>query len=106
MPKPTLADRLEQLLFGHRAVVIGLFALATAVFGWAVAGLHIDAGFAKLLPLKHPYMATFLKHQQEFGGANLPLYDAMLDYQKTCSKLTSPNLISPGDQLFLTISSW
>ena len=77
MPKATLADRLEQMIFGHRAVVIGLFVLATAVFGWAAAGLRIDAGFAKLLPLKHPYMSTFLKHQQEFGGANRVLVAVM-----------------------------
>jgi predicted RND superfamily exporter protein len=66
----TLTDRLERLIFGHRPVVIGLFVLATAFLGWSASGLRIDAGFAKLLPLKHPYMQTFLKHQQEFGGAN------------------------------------
>ena len=70
MSKPTFAARLENLLFGHRPVVIGLFVLATMGFVWAASGLHIDAGFAKQLPLKHPYMATFVKHQQEFGGAN------------------------------------
>ncbi len=70
MPKLTLAARLENLLFGHRPVVVGLFVLATMGFVWSASGLHIDAGFAKQLPLKHPYMATFVKHQQEFGGAN------------------------------------
>ena len=70
MPKLTLAARLENLLFGHRPIVIGLFVLATLGFVWSATGLHIDAGFAKQLPLKHPYMATFVKHQQEFGGAN------------------------------------
>ena len=70
MSKPTLTARLENLLFGHRPIVIGLFVLATLGFVWSAAGLHIDAGFAKQLPLKHPYMATFVKHQQEFGGAN------------------------------------
>src|SRR5512137_1663415 len=70
MSKPTLAARLENLLFGHRPIVIGLFVLATIGFVWSASGLHIDAGFAKQLPRKHPYMATFVKHQQEFGGAN------------------------------------
>ncbi len=77
MPKPTLGDRLERLIFGHRPVVIGAFVLATAWLGWAAAGLRIDAGFAKLLPLKHPYMATFMKYQQEFGGANRVLVAVM-----------------------------
>ncbi len=70
MPKLTPSARLENLLFGHRPIVIGLFVLVTMGFVWSAAGLHIDAGFAKQLPLKHPYMATFVKHQQEFGGAN------------------------------------
>jgi len=69
-PAPTLTDRLEGLIFDRRPLVIGLFVLATVFMGWSAAGLRIDAGFAKQLPLKHPYMATFLKHQQEFGGAN------------------------------------
>jgi predicted RND superfamily exporter protein len=70
MPKLIFSERLENLLFGHRPIVIVLFVLATMGFVWSASGLHIDAGFAKQLPLKHPYMATFVKHQQEFGGAN------------------------------------
>ncbi len=70
MSKTTLTERAEHLIFGHRLVVIALFVLATAALAWSALGLHIDAGFAKQLPLKHPYMVTFVKHQQEFGGAN------------------------------------
>ena len=70
MARLTLAERLEHLIFGHRPHVIGLFVLATVLLGWSASSLRIDAGFAKLLPLKHPYMQTFTKHQQEFGGAN------------------------------------
>jgi len=77
MPRATLAGRVEQLIFGRRPLVIALFALVTAWLGWEAAALHIDAGFAKLLPLRHPYMATFLKHQQEFGGANRVLVAVM-----------------------------
>ncbi len=61
---------LERLIFGHRATVLVLFALATVVMGWSASRLRIDAGFTKLLPLKHPYMSTFLQYQEEFGGAN------------------------------------
>jgi predicted RND superfamily exporter protein len=68
--KPTMAERLENLVFGHRRLVIGLFILATALLGWSGSRLRVDAGFTKQLPLQHPYMATFLKHQQEFGGGN------------------------------------
>ncbi|MEO8054125.1 MAG: MMPL family transporter [Acidobacteriota bacterium] len=68
--KPTLTERFENLVFGHRRLVIGLFLGATALLAWSGSRLRVDAGFTKQLPLKHPYMATFLKHQQEFGGGN------------------------------------
>nr|MCU0767655.1 RND family transporter [Gammaproteobacteria bacterium] len=77
MDKPTRIERLERLLFARRPHVLALFALATAFFAWAASGLHIDAGFAKLLPLQHPYMATFQKHHPEFGGANRVLVAVM-----------------------------
>jgi predicted RND superfamily exporter protein len=77
MPGPPLAARLEQLVFARRGLVLACFAFATAGLGWAASGLHIDAGFAKLLPLHHPYMATFQKHEQEFGGANRVLVAVM-----------------------------
>jgi len=69
-PGGPFRDRLADLVFGHRKAVVAFFLVATAVLGWSATRLRIDAGFTKLLPLKHPYMATFLKHQQEFGGAN------------------------------------
>jgi predicted RND superfamily exporter protein len=66
-----LASTLEQLIFGHRLVIVIVFALITAaMLTVAARGLHIDASFTKQLPLKHEYMQTFVKHQSEFGGAN------------------------------------
>jgi uncharacterized protein len=66
-----LALTLEKLIFGHRALIVVVFALLTAVLATvAVRGLHIDASFTKQLPLKHEYMQTFVKHQSEFGSAN------------------------------------
>jgi predicted RND superfamily exporter protein len=66
-----LAVTLEHLIFGHRKLLVLLFALITvAMTVVAVRGLRIDASFTKQLPLKHEYMQTFLEHQAEFGGAN------------------------------------
>ncbi len=61
---------IERCLFGHRALVLAAFAVATLVMAWYAAQLRVDAGFFKLVPLKHRYMETFLKHQQEFGSAD------------------------------------
>jgi len=62
---------LEKLIFGHRLVIVVVFALLTVVLATVAArGLRIDASFTKQLPLKHEYMQTFVKHQSEFGSAN------------------------------------
>jgi predicted RND superfamily exporter protein len=66
-----LSVKLEHLIFGHRKLIVLLFALITVALAVvAVRGLRIDASFTKQLPLKHEYMQTFLEHQAEFGGAN------------------------------------
>ena len=61
---------IENLLFGRRRLVLAAFALATLAMGWQAAGLRVDAGFTKLVPVEHEYMRTFLKYRDEFGGAD------------------------------------
>ena len=63
-------QHLEDLIFGHRKIVIAFFLLVTAAMGYSLTELKVDAGFSKLLPLKHEYMQPFLKYRDEFGGAN------------------------------------
>ncbi len=63
--------KLEPYVFGFRTPLLVVFIALTLVFGvFAARGLHIDTRFTKQLPLKHEYMQTYLKHQEEFGGAN------------------------------------
>ena len=40
------------------------------MLGGLASQLRVQAGFTKMIPLNHPYMATFLQYQQDFGGAN------------------------------------
>ncbi|MFK8016927.1 MAG: RND family transporter [Gammaproteobacteria bacterium] len=61
---------IENLIFANRRVVIAFFVVVTAGMLFMAKGLHIDAGFTKTLPVKHPYMQTYLDHQEQFGGAN------------------------------------
>ncbi len=61
---------IESFVFGHRRLVLVLFALATLFMAWSASRLRIDAGFTKLLPSHHPYIQTYLKYQDDFGGAN------------------------------------
>jgi len=68
--KPRVVPALERLVFSHRKLVLLLFLLGTLVLGYEASQLRVDAGFEKMLPLRHPFMKTFLEHKDEFGGAN------------------------------------
>jgi predicted RND superfamily exporter protein len=61
---------LGNLVFNNRKAVVILFLLLTVFMAWQASHLKIDAGFAKLLPLEHPYMQTYVEYRDAYGGAN------------------------------------
>lgn len=65
-----LVNKFEYALFRHRALVIGAFVLATLFLLFKATTIKLDAAFTKNIPLKHEYMQTYLRHAQDFGGAN------------------------------------
>lgn len=65
-----LLDRLENLIFGVRPLIIAVFVIVTLIMGYGLTNLRVDAGFSKHLPLQHEYMQTFMEYRNEFGGAN------------------------------------
>ena len=65
-----LLDRMENLIFGFRPLIVGIFVIITLIMGYGLTNLHVDAGFSKHLPLQHEYMQTFMEYRNEFGGAN------------------------------------
>ncbi len=73
----TFVRHLQRLIFGYRPVIITVFAVITVLMGWFATHLRIDAGFAKMFPLQHQYMQTFVKYREEFGGANRVLIAIM-----------------------------
>ncbi len=95
-----VAAKLEKMLFGHRRLVIALFVLLTAVMLYFATQLRIDAGFTKLLPMKHEYMQTFSKHQQEFGGANRILIAMMVKQGDIFNKPFFDSLAAATDEVF------
>ncbi|MDA2923212.1 MMPL family transporter [Acidobacteria bacterium AH-259-L09] len=70
MTTASIISNLENLVFNRRRWVIGIFAVVTVFMAYSATKLGIDASFSKNLPLKHEYMQTFIKHGEEFGGAN------------------------------------
>ena len=71
-PGGPLERWLERAIFGHRTLILVLFALCTLLLGLiAWRGLRIDTSFNKTLPLQHEYMRTYLDPKvAEFRGAN------------------------------------
>ena len=61
---------LERCVFRYRPLVIGVFVVLTVLMMVSATRLRIDAGFSKMLPMKHDYMKVFAKYRNVFGGAN------------------------------------
>ena len=60
----------EAAIFGHRKLVVTIFALITIVLLFMASQLKLDAGFEKNIPLEHEYMLNYMKHRADFDGAN------------------------------------
>mgnify|MGYP001583849357 CR=1 FL=1 len=63
----------EPPIFRYRHVTLTLLSLLTIFFAWNMAQLRPSAGWLKMVPKEHPYMATFLQYYRDFGGANTVL---------------------------------
>jgi len=68
--KISLANRLEVGLFRHKFLVLIFFVLASVFLLFQATQIKLDASFTKNIPLNHDYMKTYLKHRENFGGAN------------------------------------
>ncbi len=60
-------------IYHWRRTGLAILAIFTLLMAFQASKTHVDAGFEKSLPLNHPYMVTFRKYQEAFGGANTVL---------------------------------
>ena len=65
-----LVGKVSYWIFHQRKPLLALFILITLALGYTASKLRVEAGFFKMIPLNHEYMATFLEYQEDFGGAN------------------------------------
>lgn len=65
-----MVSAIGNLLFTWRRSFLVLFIVITLGLIWSAMQLRVDAGFQKMIPLKHEYMQTFTEYQKTFGGAN------------------------------------
>ncbi|MBI3285796.1 MAG: RND family transporter [Burkholderiales bacterium] len=56
---------LELRLFRHRLPVLFFFLIASLFFGYQASQLRPDASFQKMVPVLHPYIANYLKYENE-----------------------------------------
>ncbi len=66
----TVIQRVASVLFGHRKAWLVVFGALTIFFAASASRLTVDAGFNKMIPLKHPYMQVYREYEKVFGGAN------------------------------------
>ena len=60
----------ENLLFGHRPVILGILLVVTLVTAWRAGSIELDVGFEKQLPTAHPFIETFFEFREELPGPN------------------------------------
>ncbi|MEM6906015.1 MAG: RND family transporter, partial [Pseudomonadota bacterium] len=103
--KPEDGGPLGRVIFAARPVVLAIFLVVTAILGFQTSGLRSDAGFEKMVPTEHPYIAKFLEHREALGGlANVvrivvvakegTILDA--DYLETLRQITDEVFYLPG----------
>ncbi len=104
MKRDSFRSGLEKLIFNNRRILLGFFVLVTLLMAYSLTNLRIDAGFSKMLPLKHEYMQTYIEHRKEFGGANRVLIALMAkqgdiftpEFFKTLEQATDDVFFIPG----------
>jgi predicted RND superfamily exporter protein len=65
-----IVDGIARWLIAKRKILSVVFVLITLALGASALRVHLDPGFNKLIPMKHPFMEAFLKHGSTFAGAN------------------------------------
>ena len=65
-----LIQAVSNFVFGQRKPLLVLFAILTVLFAASASRLAVDAGFAKMVPLEHPYMKVYRDYEKVFGSAN------------------------------------
>jgi len=112
---PPRGGVLENLIFGHRYVVLVLCALVTVVLGWQATRLQLNASFEKTIPTSHPYVQNFLAYQSQLTGlgnsiriavanGDRSIYDAK--YLETLRKLNDEVFLLPGVDRMRMRSLW
>ena len=65
------SSALANFLVRFRLILLIIFTVLTAWLGYHASSLEMSPGFDKSIPFSHPYMETYKKYRDNFGGANI-----------------------------------
>ncbi|MDX1670606.1 MAG: RND family transporter, partial [Limnobacter sp.] len=63
-PSPVVSF-FEKILFNNRIAIMILFAIISVFMGYKASELRPDASFSKMVPVTHPYIANYLRYENE-----------------------------------------
>ena len=58
----------ERFLFNHRALIVILCSIITAILASTAFRVQLNASFLKMIPNQHPYIVNFLKYENQVKG--------------------------------------
>jgi predicted RND superfamily exporter protein len=89
------------LIFPRRRLWLVLFAIASALFALSASRLQVDAGFNKMVPLRHEYMQVYRQYEPVFGGANRVAIALMQQQGDIFTREYMAKLKALSDEVFL-----
>lgn len=107
-------QRIENIVFGLRAPILVLLGIFTVVMGYYASGLHMTAGFAKMLPIGNSFIQTYMQYADGFGGGNRIIVVLenkkgdifQPDFLKTLNEATQDVFYIPGVARHRVTSLW
>ena len=119
MSRPTFdiasGGALERLVFNHRHWVMLLCVIVTALLGWQVSRLQVNASFEKTIPGSHPYVQNYIQHQHDLSGLGNSVRIAVARpegtiyqaaYQDSLRRLSEEVFLLPGVDRVRMKSLW
>lgn len=106
---------LERLLFNNRVPVILLCMLATVVLAFQATKIEINAGYEKMIPTGHEFVANYLAHKSDLSGlgnnlrivvetTEATIFDG--SYMETLRKINDEVFLLPGVERSHMKSLW
>jgi len=96
-------NRLERLIFNHRAAVMLACLVVTVVLGYLAVQVNLNASYEKMLPVGHPYIQNYAANKTQLRGLGNTLRVVV---ENTQGDIFDPAFLDTlkqvNDELFLT----